>query len=241
MAPPVQQYQGPNPEKIHQMFGAIARRYDLANTILSAGIHHLWRRSLVRWSETRSGHHILDCATGTGDLAIEFGRTVAPNGSVKATDFCAEMMLAAPEKAARAGCHISFSQADVMNLPFTDQSFDVSSIAFGIRNVNDPSKAISELGRVTRPGGFVMILEFGQPTNPLIAKAYNFYSNRILPRLGGLVTGNAKAYEYLQNSSAQFPCRDEFATLIRNTGRFTHVEWRPLSMGIAYIYKAQVA
>ncbi len=240
MTPPADPYRGPNPDKIHQMFGAIAERYDLANTVLSAGIHHLWRRSLVRWSGARPGQNILDCATGTGDLAIEFARAVAPNGAVQATDFCAEMMVGAPDKAARAGCHISFAQADVMNLPYIDSSFDISSIAFGIRNVGDPAKGLSELGRVTKPGGFVMILEFGQPANPFIAKAYNFYSSRILPKLGGLVTGHAKAYEYLQNSSAQFPCRDEFTKLIKATGRFSRVEWRPLSMGIAYIYKAEV-
>jgi demethylmenaquinone methyltransferase/2-methoxy-6-polyprenyl-1,4-benzoquinol methylase len=232
-------YKGPNPEKIRRMFGEISERYDLANTVLSAGIHHLWRRKLVRWSGAKPGDKVLDCATGTGDLAIEF-KYVVENGDVFGTDFCKEMLVPAPVKAAKAGVRISFSQADVMNLPFNDEHFDVASIAFGIRNVADPKKGLSELGRVVRPGGTVMVLEFGQPRSAVIAGAYNFYSRRVLPKIGGWVTGNPQAYEYLQNSSAEFPCREAFAEMMRSTGRFENVQWRSLSMGIAYMYKATV-
>jgi demethylmenaquinone methyltransferase/2-methoxy-6-polyprenyl-1,4-benzoquinol methylase len=233
-------YKGPNPEKIRSMFSQISGRYDLANTVLSAGIHHLWRRDVVAWSDAKTGDKVLDCATGTGDLAIEFKKTVGLSGEVLGTDFCAEMLEPAPMKAAKAGHEINFEQADVMNLPYADATFDIASIAFGIRNVSDPAKALTELARVTKPGGRVMVLEFGQPTLPLIAQAYNFYSRRILPKIGGLVTGNANAYEYLQNSSANFPCRDEFTKMMDDTGRYASAQWRPLSLGIAYIYKGIV-
>jgi demethylmenaquinone methyltransferase/2-methoxy-6-polyprenyl-1,4-benzoquinol methylase len=235
----MQTYQGPNPEKIRGMFSEIAGRYDLANTVLSGGIHHLWRKALVRWSLAREGQSVLDCATGTGDLAIEFKRAVGA-GRVIGTDFCAEMLETAPAKASREGFDIKFQVADVMDLPFTSATFDISSIAFGIRNVGNPVKALSELARVVRPGGVVMVLEFGQPSVPGFAQAYNFYSKKLLPKIGGWVTGKPQAYSYLQNSSAAFPCGNEFKTMMESTAAYSKVEWRSLSFGIAYMYKGTV-
>lgn len=237
----MQQQQGPQPEKIRAMFSEIAENYDLANTVLSAGIHHLWRKAVVRMSGASIDDRVLDCATGTGDLAIEFARVVAPDSgaTVVGTDFCAEMLAPASGKAERAGFgKIKFSQADVMNLPFPDNSFDIASISFGIRNVADPVRALSELRRVVRPGGVVMVLEFGQPSVPGIGGLYRFYSNRVLPKIGGLITGKPQAYEYLQKSSADFPCREGFLKLIDTAGGFASREYKPVSMGIAYIYKA---
>lgn len=233
-------HQGPQAEKIKSMFGEIAGGYDLANTVLSAGIHHLWRAALVKWSGAKAGDRVLDCATGTGDLAIKFKETVGSNGKVVGTDFCAEMLIPAPAKAESKGLEIKFEQADVTQLPYPDASFDVSSISFGIRNVQDPLKGLSELARVVRPGGVVMVLEFGQPTIPGLAQAYNFYSRRVLPKIGGLITGRPQAYEYLQGSSAQFPCREEFLALMKETGRFASCEFRPVSLGIAYMYKGVI-
>lgn len=231
---------GPQAEKIRSMFGEIAGKYDLANTVLSAGIHHLWRKAVVKWSGAKTGDRVLDCATGTGDLAIEFKKTVGTSGQVTGTDFCAEMLIPAPAKAERKGLAITFAQADVTQLPYTDDSFDISSISFGIRNVQDPVKGLSELARVVRPGGTVMVLEFGQPTIPGVGQAYRFYSTKVLPKIGGLITGRPQAYEYLQGSSAQFPCREDFLDLMKQTGRFSSVEYRTLTMGIAYMYKGIV-
>ena len=231
---------GPQAEKIRSMFGQIAGRYDLANTILSGGIHHLWRKSVVRWSGAKAGDSVLDCATGTGDLAIEFKKAVGPKGDVIGTDFCAEMLIPAPAKAARKGLFINFATADVTQLPYENAKFDISSISFGIRNVQDPVKGLTELARVTKRGGVVMVLEFGQPQAPGIERAYEFYSQRVLPKVGGWITGRPQAYEYLQNSSAKFPCGGEFLALMEKTGRLTACEFKPLTFGIAYMYKAVV-
>lgn len=230
----------PEAEKVRSMFSQIAGRYDLANNILSGGVHHLWRMNLVDWSEAKPGDKVLDCATGTGDLAIQFKSVVGPQGEVTGTDFCAEMMIPAPLKAEDRGLSIKFEQADVMALPYADAAFDISSISFGIRNVSDARKGISELARVVKPGGHVMILEFGQPKTSWIAQAYKFYSEKVLPTLGGWITGQKSAYEYLQNSSAQFPCREDFVALMRSTGRFSSIEYKPVTFGVAYIYKGTV-
>lgn len=230
----------PNPEIIRSMFSKVAANYDKGNNVLSMGVHHLWRKKLVKYAGAKAGDKVLDCATGTGDLAIEFKKTVGNNGSVIGTDFCAEMLIPAPGKAKERGLEIQFEQADVTKLQYTDKTFDVSSISFGIRNVNDPVQALREMGRVTKSGGKVMVLEFGQVNFPVFGPLYNFYSQNILPKIGGLVTGQKDAYEYLQKSSAAFPCRDGFVKLMEESGQFSKMEYISLTGGIAYIYKGTV-
>lgn len=226
----------PNPEIIRSMFSQVASNYDKANSVLSVGIHHLWRKKLVSLSKAQPGQKVLDCATGTGDLAIAFKKAVGPTGTVIGTDFCAEMLAPAPQKAKDLHLDIQFEQADVTQLQYADNTFDFCTISFGIRNVSDPVKALKEMARVTRPGGKVIVLEFGQMQTPLIGPAYNFYSEKVLPILGGWVTGQKKAYEYLQKSSAAFPCREEFINLMRNSDSFSEMSYSPVSFGIAYIY-----
>lgn len=232
--------QAPNPEKIRQMFSQVAGGYDRANNVLSGGIHHLWRKKLVRWSGAREGQSVLDCATGTGDLAIEFKKAVGPSGTVVGTDFCEEMLASAPMKARERGYDIKFEQADVTRLPYKDWQYDFCSISFGIRNVNDPAKALSEMARVTKSGGSVFVLEFGQVRAPVIGPLYDWYSQSVLPIIGGWITGQRDAYEYLQKSSAAFPCREDFLRLMESTGRFSSCEYISLTGGIAYIYKGIV-
>ncbi len=228
------------PDKIKNMFGRVARNYDLANQVLSLGIHHLWRKKLVKISGAKAGQKVLDCATGTGDLAIEFKEAVGTMGEVIGTDFCIEMLGPAPKKAQKKKLEIKFEVADVMDLPYKDDTFDVCSISFGIRNVQNPKKALQEMARVTRPGGQVMILEFGQMQWPVISGLYNFYSEKVLPKLGGFLTGQREAYEYLQKSSQNFPCRERFISLMESTGSFSKTSYLPLTGGIAYIYKGTV-
>lgn len=219
------------------MFGEVAPRYDLLNTVLSLGIHHLWRRKLVRWSGVKEGDRVLDCATGTGDLAFEFERKLNGTGQVIGTDFCEPMLVHARAKGVQAGSRTHFDVADVTQLPFEGSTFDIATISFGIRNVNDPQRGLSELGRVVRSGGSVLVLEFGQPQLPVFSGIYRFYSTHVLPKIGGLISGQQKAYDYLQKSSAHFPCREDFLKMAESTGQFSKLEYRPVSGGIAYIYK----
>ena len=225
-------HSGPDPTRIRTMFASISTRYDRANTVLSAGVHHRWRRQAVRWAG--AGDAVLDCATGTGDLAIAFRRAGA---RVVATDFVPEMLAIARAKSP----DIDFRLADVMSLPFDDAAFDVASIAFGIRNVADPARGIAEMARVVKPGGRVVVLELGSPPNALFRALYDVYRRHALPRVGGALTGQRGAYEYLEWSSAGFPCGEDFAALMRNTGRFADVQFRTLTFGIAYLYRGVIS
>jgi demethylmenaquinone methyltransferase/2-methoxy-6-polyprenyl-1,4-benzoquinol methylase len=230
-------YTGPDPGRIRSMFAAISGRYDRANTVLSGGIHHLWRRTAVDFSGVREGDSVLDCATGTGDLAIAFANKVGPRGKVIGTDFVPEMIALARQKAPS----IAFEVADVTALPYADDSFDVASISFGIRNVGDPRKGIAELARVVRPGGRVVIVEFGQPPRGLFRTIYDLYRRTLLPLLGGAVTGDRAAYEYLESSTAKFPSDAAFVAMMEESAKFVSIEYRPLTFGIAYVYRGVVA
>lgn len=223
-------YTGPDPAKIRTMFAAISRRYDRANTVLSGGVHHLWRRRAVKRAGVKPGDRVLDCATGTGDLAIAFRKAGA---QVTGTDFVPEMLEVARLKAPE----IEWQVADVTKLAFDDDSFDVASISFGIRNVGEPRKGIAEMTRVVRSGGRVIVLEFGQPRSRIFGAFYEWYSRHILPRLGGAVTGETAAYQYLQTSSGRFPCGEDFVTLMRESADFAEIDFVPLTFGIAYLYR----
>lgn len=225
-------YTGPDPSKIRAMFASVARRYDVANSVLSGGVHHLWRRKAVRASKVKPGDRVLDCATGTGDLAIAFRKAIGSDGRVIGTDFVPEMLELARAKTSR----VEFEVADVTHLPYDDAAFDVASIAFGIRNVNDPRKGIAEMARVVRSGGRVIVLEFGQPRSRLFRAVYDAYTRHLLPRIGGLLTGDRSAYTYLQKSAGKFPCGDDFAALMRGAAAFDSVVFTPLTFGIAYLY-----
>ena len=221
--------------EVRDMFASIAPRYDAANELLSLGVHKGWRRAAVRLSQAAPGQSVLDCATGTGDLALEFKRTVGAAGEVIGTDFCAEMLQAAPGKAARSGLAVEFAVADALALPYADARFDVASIAFGIRNVDDPLRCLRELARVVKPGGRVVILEFGQPTGAFGA-IFRLYSKGVMPLVGGLLTGNRAAYQYLPRTAAQFPAGEKFLALMREAGVFSSVSAQPLLFGTAFVY-----
>jgi demethylmenaquinone methyltransferase/2-methoxy-6-polyprenyl-1,4-benzoquinol methylase len=225
--------------EVRQMFSSIATRYDVTNEVLSFGIHRLWRRTAVRLSQAKEGDRVLDCATGTGDLALAFKRKVGAAGQVVGTDFCPEMLQSAPPKALKAGLVVDFQVADAMALPFADASFEVSSIAFGIRNVDDPVKCLKELARVVKPGGRVVVLEFGQPEG-LFGALFRFYAKVIMPAIGGLITGNRAAYEYLPRTAAAFPSGERFLSLMDQSGAFQERVAHPLTFGTSYIYVGTV-
>ena len=222
-------------EEVRDMFATIAPRYDRANRILSLGIDQAWRRRAVKASGAKPGDRILDLATGTGDLAFRFERKVGRDGKVTGTDFCEPMLAVARHKAARKGRTVTFQMADAMDLPFTDRSFDVASIAFGIRNVDDPVAALREMRRVVKPGGRIVVLEFGQP-NGLWGGMYRTYARHVMPRVGGWITGQRGAYEYLPRTAAAFPAGERFVELMDKAGPWASRTATPLTGGVAYLY-----
>jgi len=226
-------------EKVRRMFADIADDYDRVNSILSFGVHHAWRTRTVQLSGAQAGDKVLDCATGTGDLAIEFKKQVGADGYVLGTDFCKEMIEYAPEKAAENNLDVDFEVADAMDLPYEDDRFDISTIAFGIRNVDDPVQALKEMARVVKPGGQVVVLEFGQPKG-LLKYPYELYSQYIMPTLGGWISGNKEAYSYLPRTSANFPAGNNFIDLMKESGSFTSQMFEKLTGGIAYVYVGSV-
>ena len=225
--------------EVRQMFSSIATRYDVTNEVLSFGIHRLWRRAAVKYSGAKPGDAILDCATGTGDLALAFKRKVGPTGRVMGTDFCPEMLQSAPAKAAQAGLEMEFQVADAMALPFESNTFDVASISFGIRNVDDPVQCLREMARVVKPGGRVVVLEFGQPTG-LFGALFRVYSKVVMPTVGGLLTGNRAAFEYLPRTAANFPAGDRFLDLMDKADAYRERVAHPLTFGTSYVYVGTV-
>lgn len=214
------------------MFARIAARYDLANDVLSGGMHRLWRRRLIALLDVQAGSRCLDCATGTGDVAFALA---AAGGDIVGIDACEPMLQEAHKKT---GAHrVRFQQADVQALPFEDGSFDVVTIAFGIRNVVDPLLGLREMVRVTRPGGRVAVLEFGQPDG-FFGAAYRSYSRWILPRLGAVVAGSAAPYRYLRDSAGAFAAGDGFLAWLRDIDGVVAVRDVPLFRGLAHIYLA---
>ena len=218
-------------EQVRLMFGAIARRYDLANHVLSCGCDFYWRRRAAEivagWQPT----HVLDLATGTGDLALVLQKRL-PAAEVTGADFSEEMLAIAKEKGVRRSV-----VADIVALPFADQSFDCVTIAFGLRNVEDWSAGLREMNRVLRPGGHGLVLDFSLPRSQISRAIYRFYLHRVLPLIAAMVTGKRDAYEYLGSSIEEFPSGEAMLRLMESTG-FAQARAEPLSGGIVTIYTA---
>ncbi len=221
------------------MFGRIAHRYDRANTVLSLGVHHAWRKRAVNAAAVAPGDHVLDVACGTGDLTFALLKAVG-EGSVVGSDFTPEMLDVARAKAEARGANVTWQQADAQDLPFGDDEFDAATIAFGIRNVDDPVQGMREMHRVVRPGGRVVVLEFGQPRGAW-GHMYRWYSRHVMPRIGGLITGDRAAYEYLPATAAAFPAGEDFVALMQEVGAWHDLTAQPLTGGIAWIYAGTVA
>jgi demethylmenaquinone methyltransferase/2-methoxy-6-polyprenyl-1,4-benzoquinol methylase len=223
--------------RVRGMFAAIADSYDLNNRLHSLGRDQAWRRAAVRMAEVTSSEVVLDVACGTGDLALAFAEA-GPN-RVIGSDFTLPMLKLARQKAGatRVGDRVAYHAADALRLPLADQSVDVVSIAFGIRNVTDPAAALAEFHRVLRPGGRVIVLEFGLPRHRLLRAGYDFYFNHILPRTASLIARDRTgAYRYLPRSVHTFLDRPATEDLIGRAG-FTAVTSKPLTFGIAICYR----
>lgn len=221
---------------VRTLFDAIAPRYDLLNALLSLRLHRRWRRVAADQAALRPGERALDVCTGTADLALELARRVGRSGQVVGADFSLPMLRLGADKAKRhARGDVRLALADTQQLPFPDNAFDAVTAAFGIRNVADPARAIAEMARVTRPGGRVVLLEFNRPTNPAIAAAFRLYSFGIMPRLGGLLSGQRSAYTYLPASVQAFSSREDLTATMQHAG-LTRVRVTNLHLGIVVIH-----
>lgn len=227
------------------MFRQIAPRYDTMNHLLSLNIDKWWRKKAVQRLRVNGNAPILDLCCGTGDLAIAIADSVGTDVQVIGSDFCHAMLKIARDKEGertrdtRGGAGrptIPFFEADSMSLPFDDNQFQCVTVAFGLRNIVDTDAGIAEMFRVCQPGGQVMVLEFSQPTLPVLKQLYGFYFSTVLPKVGQMLASNDKsAYEYLPASVGQFPCGEKLAARLREAG-LTNVEYLPLTLGVATIY-----
>jgi len=223
---------------VRKMFGSIAPRYDFLNRLLSFGIDQFWRRRAVKLSAEPGLTRILDVCAGTGDLAIEYLRTMGDEGQVVATDFCLEMVQLALDKIERRSLlnRVKVCQADTLNLPFRDGEFDLTCVAFGIRNVADLDLGIEEMARVVRVGGKVVILEFSRPTNPLFRSIYYLYFLKVLPLIGRLLSGSRiDAYRYLPTTVMAFHSPGELEERMQQAG-LSRIEFHPLMFGAVTIH-----
>jgi len=223
-------------EKIQQMFGAIAPRYDFLNRLLSFGIDRRWRNKAVRLLKYREGSRILDVATGTGDVALEIAASTPASVKITGADFCREMVELGELKVSASpyAGRIDFKVAPCEDLPFADNTFDSITIAFGIRNVVDRKLGLAEMWRVLSPGGRMIILEFSTPSSMIFRQIYYFYFRRLLPMVGGLFS-RYNAYKYLPDSVLEFPSHEEFSRIISEAG-FRNIHIKKLTFGIASIY-----
>ncbi len=220
------------------MFNGIAADYDLLNHMLSAGIDNCWRRKAVR--EVFSGKNrtdILDMATGTGDFAIALARKSPAGGRITGIDISSEMLAGCMHKIEKKGLteKISLMHGDCENLPFDDGKFDAVTAGFGVRNFENLEKGISEMFRVLKPGGKAVILELSTPDGRLIGSLYRFYFHRVLPLIGGIVSGSKGAYKYLPASVDKFPRPEKFCGIMRECG-FCNVSAKALTFGICRMY-----
>jgi demethylmenaquinone methyltransferase / 2-methoxy-6-polyprenyl-1,4-benzoquinol methylase len=221
---------------VERMFGRIAPRYDFLNHILSFNIDRGWRKVLLQSMAPvlrLENGKILDLCCGTGDVLLEL-RSVA-KGTVLGVDFCHPMLIAARKKASEHGRSVLLIEADALTLPFSENSLDGISIAFGFRNLANYGEGLRELHRVIRPGGQLAILEFSHPQNAAMRVSYGLYSRVIMPAVGGLISGSSEAYRYLPESIRKFPRADQLAQMMRSRG-FGETQVRLLTGGIAALH-----
>jgi demethylmenaquinone methyltransferase/2-methoxy-6-polyprenyl-1,4-benzoquinol methylase len=221
---------------VQGVFQSVASRYDLMNDVMSVGIHRLWKDAMMDWLAPRPGQRLLDVAGGTGDIAFRFLKR-AKGANAVVLDLTEHMLVEGRRRAEAEtfGDRVEWLVGDAMALPFPDQSFDVYTISFGIRNVTRIEDALSEAFRVLRPGGRLMVLEFSQLPNPGAQALYDAYSFNVIPKMGELIANDRDSYQYLVESIRRFPDQDTFADMIRVAG-FEQVAYRNLSLGIAALH-----
>jgi demethylmenaquinone methyltransferase / 2-methoxy-6-polyprenyl-1,4-benzoquinol methylase len=220
--------------RVRGVFDSVAGRYDLMNDVLSMGMHRLWKGYTVAVAALRPGMQVLDIAGGTGDLAREFARAVGTSGRVVLTDINEAMLRTGRDRLLDAGLDLPTIACDAERLPFADASFDLASVAFGLRNMTHKEAALADMARVLRPGGRLLVLEFSRPAEPL-RKPYDWYSFNVMPRLGQWIAGDAASYRYLAESIRMHPDQATLKAMMKGAG-FGHVDVHNMAGGIVALH-----
>ncbi|MEH6383906.1 MAG: bifunctional demethylmenaquinone methyltransferase/2-methoxy-6-polyprenyl-1,4-benzoquinol methylase UbiE [Colwellia sp.] len=224
--------------KVASVFHSVAAQYDVMNDLMSFGIHRLWKRFTIDASGVRPGNKVLDLAGGTGDLTAKFSQLVGRKGKVILADINSSMLNVGRDKLRDKGLvqNIEYVQANAQYLPFEDNTFDIVTIAFGLRNVTDKDMALRSIYRVLKPGGRLLVLEFSKPEHELISKAYDFYSFNILPKMGELVAKDGDSYQYLAESIRMHPDQDTLKDMMDSAG-FEQTSFKNLTGGVVALHK----
>jgi demethylmenaquinone methyltransferase/2-methoxy-6-polyprenyl-1,4-benzoquinol methylase len=220
--------------RVRRVFDSVAPRYDLMNDLMSMGLHRGWKAYTVLVSNVRPGDRVLDIAGGTGDLALAFAKKVGATGQVVHTDINEAMLRTGRDRLLDAGIVLPTLVCDAEKLPFADDSFDLVSVAFGLRNMTHKDLALAEMNRVLKPGGKLLVLEFSKVAQPL-RKAYDWYSFKVLPQLGNLVAGDSASYRYLAESIRMHPDQQELKSLMHKGG-FGHVDYHNMTGGVVALH-----
>ena len=223
---------------VADVFHSVAAKYDVMNDLMSFGVHRLWKRFTIDMSGARPGNKVLDLAGGTGDLTKKFSKIVGPAGKVVLADINSSMLEVGRERLTNQGYvgNIEYVQANAQFLPFEENTFDVITIAFGLRNVTDKDEALRSMFRVLKPGGRLLVLEFSQTTNPLLKKAYDLYSFTALPLMGKLVTNDAESYKYLAESIRMHPDQETLKGMMETAG-FSRVSYHNMTGGMVALHR----
>ena len=220
--------------RVRGVFDSVASRYDIMNDLMSMGLHRAWKAYTLMVANVREGSRVLDIAGGTGDLALAFAKKVGATGQVVHTDINEAMLRTGRDRLIDAGVVLPTLVCDAEQLPFPDDHFDVVTVAFGLRNMTHKDAALKEMNRVLKPGGKLLVLEFSKVAQPL-AKAYDWYSFQVLPRLGKLVAGDDASYRYLAESIRMHPAQEQLKTLMKEGG-FGHVDYHNMTGGVVSLH-----
>ena len=228
-------------EKVAEVFHSVASKYDVMNDVMSFGIHRLWKRTMIELTGARKGQKALDLAGGTGEIAMKVAKRVGDSGHVVLSDINSSMLEEGKKRVINSGFinNISFELINAEEIPFPDNTFDLVTISFGLRNVTDKLKALKEMQRVIKPGGRLVVMEFSKTNNPALTKLYDFYSFSALPFMGKMIANDEESYRYLAESIRMHPDQETMKSMMLEAG-FDEVEYKNLTGGIVAIHRGFV-
>lgn len=225
-------------KKVADVFHSVAAKYDLMNDLMSVGVHRLWKRYTIELSGVRAGQSVLDVAGGTGDLTAKFSKIVGKTGKIILVDINESMLRIGRDKLIDMGCsnQVLYTLADAQCLPFPDNTFDCITIAFGLRNVTDKDMALRSMNRILKPGGRLLVLEFSKPSNPVLKKFYDFYSFKLLPKIGDFIANDSDSYQYLAESIRMHPDQNTLQNMMTDAN-FVNTEYYNMTGGIVALHR----